>query len=146
MSNSCDPMDCSPPGSFCPWDFLSKNTGVGCHFLLQGIFPPQGSNLNLKHCRQILCWLSHNGNPFFEEEVFKAALERCLTGEPAKTKKGSILGRDSSMMETGDTGKHSVCLGTENMAELWSWRGWDSFRAGGWGPDCRCLEFRLEDS
>ena len=29
----CDPMDCSPPGS--PWDFPGKNTGVGCHFLLQ---------------------------------------------------------------------------------------------------------------
>ena len=33
----CDPMDCSPPGSS-PWDSLGKNTGVGCHFLLQGIF------------------------------------------------------------------------------------------------------------
>ena len=40
----CDPMDCSPPGSFCPWDFPGKNTGVGCSFLLQDIFPTQGSN------------------------------------------------------------------------------------------------------
>ena len=32
----CDPMHCSLPGSFCPWDFLGKYTGVGCHFLLQG--------------------------------------------------------------------------------------------------------------
>ena len=31
----------------CPWDFPGKNTGVGCHFLLQGIFPTQGSNLCL---------------------------------------------------------------------------------------------------
>ena len=31
------------PGRFvCPWDFLGKNTGVGCHFLLQGIFLTQG--------------------------------------------------------------------------------------------------------
>ena len=37
----CNLMDCS----LCPWDFLSKNTGVGCHFLLQGIFPLQESNL-----------------------------------------------------------------------------------------------------
>ena len=29
----------------CPWDFPGKNVGVGCHFLLQGIFPTQGSNL-----------------------------------------------------------------------------------------------------
>ena len=28
----------------CPWDFPGKNTGVGCHFLIQGIFPIQGSN------------------------------------------------------------------------------------------------------
>ena len=36
-------MDCSPPGS-CLWNFPGKNTGVGCHFLLQGIFPTQGLN------------------------------------------------------------------------------------------------------
>ena len=46
-----------------PWDFPGKNTGVGCHFLLQGIFPIQGSNLGLPHCRQILYQLSHQGNP-----------------------------------------------------------------------------------
>ena len=38
----------------CPGDFLIRNTGVGCHFLLQGIFLSQGSNLSLLHCRQIL--------------------------------------------------------------------------------------------
>ena len=38
---------------------LGKNTGVGCHFLLQGIFPTQGSNPGLPHCRQILYSLSH---------------------------------------------------------------------------------------
>ena len=32
-----------------PRDFPGKNTGVGCHFLLQGIFPTQGSNLDLWH-------------------------------------------------------------------------------------------------
>ena len=32
----CDPIDGSPPGSPCPWDSPGKNTGVGCHFLLQG--------------------------------------------------------------------------------------------------------------
>ena len=36
-------MDC-PHGFFCLWDFPGKNTTVGCHFLLQGIFPIQGSN------------------------------------------------------------------------------------------------------
>ena len=40
----------------CPWGFPRKNTGVGCHFLLQGIFPTQGSNPRLLHCRRILYW------------------------------------------------------------------------------------------
>ena len=39
---------------FHPWDFPGKNTGMGCHFLLQGIFPVQGSKLGLPHCRQTL--------------------------------------------------------------------------------------------
>ena len=39
----CDPIDCNPPGFFCPRDFPGKNTGVGCHFLLQGIFSTQRS-------------------------------------------------------------------------------------------------------
>ena len=46
-----------------PWDFQGKSTGVGCHFLLQGIFPTQGSNLGLSHCRQTLYHLSHQGSP-----------------------------------------------------------------------------------
>ena len=49
-----NPMDCSPPGSFCRWDFPGKNTGEGCYFLLQGIFLTQGSNPCLLHCRWIL--------------------------------------------------------------------------------------------
>ena len=44
----CNLMDYSPP-VFCPWDFPGKNIRVGCHFLLQGIFPTQGSNSCLLH-------------------------------------------------------------------------------------------------
>ena len=47
VSDSLRPLDCSPPGSSCPWNFPGKNTGVRCHFLLQRIFPTQGSNLHL---------------------------------------------------------------------------------------------------
>ena len=43
----CDPMDGSPPGCCVHGDSLGKSTGAGCHFLLQGIFPTQGSNLRL---------------------------------------------------------------------------------------------------
>ena len=45
-----------------PWDFLGKSTGVGCHFLLQGIFLTQGSNPGLPHCRQTLYRLNHQGS------------------------------------------------------------------------------------
>ena len=44
---------------------LSKNTGVGCHALLQRIFPIQGSNPGVLHCSQILYCLSHYGSPNF---------------------------------------------------------------------------------
>ena len=47
------------PYGLCPWDFPVKSTGVGCHFLLQGIFPTQGLNPDLQHCRQTLYHLSH---------------------------------------------------------------------------------------
>ena len=59
----CDPVDCSPPGS-CQWDSLGTNTGVGYRFLLEGIFPTQGSNPGLLHCRRILYQLSHQRNPW----------------------------------------------------------------------------------
>ena len=47
-------MDCSPPGFSVHGDFPGKNNGVGCHFLLQRIFPTQRLNPCLRHCRQIL--------------------------------------------------------------------------------------------
>ena len=46
------PYELLPNRLLCPWDFLGKNTGEGYHFLLQKIFPIQGSNLCLLHCRQ----------------------------------------------------------------------------------------------
>ena len=60
----CDPMDCSPPGSSVHGDSPGKSAGVGCHVLLQGIFPTQGSNPGLPHCGQILYYLSHQGSPY----------------------------------------------------------------------------------
>ena len=58
----CDFMDCSLSGS-CPWDSPGKNTGVGCHSLLQGTFLTQGLNPVLLYYRRILYHLSHQGSP-----------------------------------------------------------------------------------
>ena len=58
VAQSCltlfDPVDRSPPGSSVHGDSPGKNTGVGSHALLQGIFPTQESNQGFLHCRQIL--------------------------------------------------------------------------------------------
>ena len=77
-----------PHGHQAPqWDFLGKSTGVGCHFLLQGIFPTQGSNPGLLHCRQMVYRLSHLG-PYSPVEIvmsymFVRAPRLCSCNESA---------------------------------------------------------------
>ena len=60
------PLSWNPPG---------KNTGVGCHSLLQGIFPTQVSNPGILHCRQILYHLSHQGSPTQQRSNSKSDLQ-----------------------------------------------------------------------
>ena len=67
VTQSCltlhNPMDCSLRGSSVHGFFPGKSTGVGCHFLLLGIFPTQGLKPGLPHCRQTFYRLSHLGSP-----------------------------------------------------------------------------------
>ena len=67
IAQSCltlfDPMDCSLPGSSVHGGFSRQEYWNGCHTLLQEIFPTQGLNPGLLHCRQILYPLSHQGSP-----------------------------------------------------------------------------------
>ena len=63
MSGSLWPHGLYPTRLLRPWKFPGKSTGVGCHFLLQGIFPTQGLNPGLLNCRQTLYRLSHQGSP-----------------------------------------------------------------------------------
>ena len=72
VSNSLRPHGLQPAKLLCPWDSPGKNTGVGSHFLLQGIFPTQGLNWGLSLCRQILYHLSHQGSPL----IFQLLLSR----------------------------------------------------------------------
>ena len=76
-------MDCSPPGSSIHGDSPGKNTGVGCHALLYGIFLTQGSNPGLQHCKQILYHLSHQGSPsvLLGRPYFKPTVERAFSRE-----------------------------------------------------------------
>ena len=76
----CDPMDCSLPGSSVYGDSPGKKTWVGWHFLLQGIFPTQGSNPGLLYCRWILCHLSHQGSLYTTEEEIQIRREIWILG------------------------------------------------------------------
>ena len=81
----CDSVDCSTPGFpvlhhllarlISPGDSPGKNTGVGFHALLQGIFPTQGLNTGLLHSRQILYQLSYQGSPLAEENGVNKAVK-----------------------------------------------------------------------
>ena len=63
VSNPLRPRGLQPAKLLCPCDSSGKNTVVGCHSLLQGLFLTQASNPSLPHCRQILHHLSHQGSP-----------------------------------------------------------------------------------
>ena len=58
-----------PHSLYSPWNSPGQNTGVGSLPLFQGIFPTQGENPGLLHCRQILYQLSHKGSPRILEWV-----------------------------------------------------------------------------
>ena len=61
VSDTLWPCGLGPARFLCPRDYLCKNTGVGCHFLLQGILPIQGSNPHFLNYRQVLYPLRHWG-------------------------------------------------------------------------------------
>ena len=63
LSDSFWPHELWSARLLCPWDSPGKNIGVGCHFLLQGIFPTQGSNPRLLHWQADSLPLSHLGMP-----------------------------------------------------------------------------------
>ena len=81
-------MDCSPRGSSDHGDSPGKNHGVGCHSLLQGIFPIQELNLAVLHSRQILYCLSHQRSwDISTEEAQKKAAELCCRTQRGASQK-----------------------------------------------------------
>ena len=69
LSDFWGPRGLQPTRLLCPWDSTGKHNGVGCHALFQWIIITQGLNPGLWHCRQILNFLSHQGNPRILEWV-----------------------------------------------------------------------------
>ena len=68
VTQSC-PTLCNPMDYTNRWNSPDQKTGVGSLSLLQGIFPTQGSNPGLPHCRRVLYQLSHKGSPRILEWV-----------------------------------------------------------------------------
>ena len=69
----------------CPWDSPGKNAGVGCHALLQGIFPTQELNPGLPYCRQILYSLSHRGVQLLPKSPSPSVLPIFLWGRESQS-------------------------------------------------------------
>ena len=78
MSDSLLPHGLQLTRLLCPWNSPGKNTKVGCHFLLQGIFPTQGFNLGLPHCRQILYHLSYQGSRYIVKSYIIIVTEQVI--------------------------------------------------------------------
>ena len=79
MSDSLWPHGLSPARLLCPWDFPGKNTGIGCHFLLQGIFLTQGLNSCLLHWQAISLPLSNHRSPYKQESRGIYQCRDCLS-------------------------------------------------------------------
>ena len=92
----CDTMGCSLPGFSVHGDAPGKNTGMDSHALHQRIFPTQGSNPGLPHCRWILYNPSHHGGPI----VRIAELKRRVNSRPiaeCRLKSGPCKGKDETL-------------------------------------------------
>ena len=94
-------------GLYSPWNSPGQNTGVGSLSLLQGIFPSQGLNPGLPHCRQILYQLSHQGGSEVKASAYNAG------------DLGSIPGLERSPGEGNGNPLQYSCLENPMDGEAW---------------------------
>ena len=109
----------------CPWNFPGKSTGVGCHFLLQGIFPTQGLNPGLPHCRKMLYHLSHQGSPSEQD---------CSTSSPSDQEAFASL---LSLSKRTDRLKTTI---TKKLIKLITWITALSNSMKPWAITCRATQ------
>ena len=95
VSNSLQAHGLGPARLLCPWNSPGKNTGVGSHSLLQGIFPTQGSNPGLPYCRQILTvWATREAPRHYAQFLLTRIVLCCEVG-----KHGRKVAENSKMLE-----------------------------------------------
>jgi len=117
VAQSCLTL-CNPNGLYSPWNSPGQNTGMGSLSLLQEIFPTQGSNPGLLHCRRILYQLSHKRSPRILEWVAYlfsrgSSRPRNQTGSPelqVDSLPTELSGKPFSRKGFIITKKLSVCL------------------------------------
>ena len=103
-------------GLYSPWNSPGQNIRVRSHSLLQGIFPTQGSNPGLLHCRQILYQLSHKGTPKKMSQVRKNSIKKkknhsniCLDQKQMRQGK-NIQSRWCRKTRAWPLGKNVICI------------------------------------
>ena len=149
-------MDCCLP-VLCPWDSPGKNIGVGCYFLFQGIFPTQGSNPGLLHCRQILHHLSQQGSPSVLISISKymklhsklwvdmlSRVERMdgLVGRVSREDKKKLFRKRISRWHTG---KESACQCRRcKRCRFIPGSGWSAGVGNGNPLQYSCLEYSMD--
>ena len=128
-----------PHGLYSSWNSLGQNIGVGSPSLLQGIFPTQGSNPGLPHCRRILYHLSHKGSPKKTEgqriNAFKLWCWRRLLRLPWTAKRSNQLILKEINPEYSLEGvmlKLKLQYFGHQMRRPWCW---ERLKAGGEGDD-----------
>ena len=154
VSNSLRPHGLYPTKLLRPWNFSGKCTGVGCHFLLQGIFLTQGSNPGLPHCRQTLYHLWHQGSKLENHEGY--CNNPCCTGKRIEAERGWVRGQRvdfySSVGLVYIKGVHShireffffleCCVSGTVLGLAWSGANGDRGRAGMRGKGKRGVPWR----
>ena len=108
-------------GLYNPWNSPDQNIGVGSHSFLQGIFPPQGSNPGLWHCRQILNQMSHQESP--EVKVGYMAIVHLKILRNCQTDFFFLIFKNLAVLSSlqdlsSPTRDWTFTLGTENMEFL----------------------------
>ena len=120
-----------PHGLYSPWNSPGQNTGVGSLFLLQGIFPTQGSNPGILHCRQILYQLSHRRSPESKTCLFyfwivasgllpPIHLEFRLFWSSGSWGDLEEVVDSQGWLECGSSGSCNLSLGTGSILDRWT--------------------------
>ena len=125
-SESCSVMFkfLQPNGLYGPWNSPGKYTGVESRSLLQRIFPTQGSNPHLLHCRQMLSQLSHQGSPGMLLNILKcpgqSSTRKIILDNNVNSTKGSVVLLGAKINAKFSKSGWCVCLILE-----WGW-GWEN--------------------